>query len=400
MERRALIVSGGAEPEDVVDTVLSRFGYGRAERVNSLGDVETRLRGGEHFDLIVVPIHADNPVDMHLLEREIRRGGATHVIGTSSQHDSELILRALRAGVHEFLTLPLNADEFAQAMDRLSRRASGRKTKEGKLFSVYSAKGGLGTTTVAVNLAAALAQRHTTQRVALADLVVLGGDVRVMLNLKPLYDVGDLVMKVDRVDADLLFSLMSQAGGGLWALPASDNTEVLELIDAAAATTIVSQLKTHFGFVVADTEHSLSDRALTALDAADRIILVTQLSVTALRSAQRSLQLFTRLGYEPGKVSVVVNRHDAHDALKLSDAENVLGHPIFGKLPNDYRTCSEALTRGVPLTVSAPSSQVARAYQALAAKLSGPETETTENGPPRNTPSRVTRLFNLRRKQA
>ncbi|MGH7693774.1 MAG: AAA family ATPase [Gemmatimonadaceae bacterium] len=398
MERRALIVTGGAEPEDVVSSVLSRFGYGPAEWVQSLGVVESRLRGGEHFDLIVVPIHADNPVDMHLLEREIRRGGATHVIGTSQQHDSELILRALRAGVHEFLTLPLKNEEFAEAMDRLARRVAGRKTKEGKFFAVYSAKGGLGTTTVAVNLAAALAQRHTTQRVALADLVVLGGDVRVMLNLKPLYDVGDLVMKVDRVDADLLFSLMSQAGGGLWALPSSDNTEVLELIDAAATTTIVSQLKNHFGYVVADTEHSLSDRALTALDAADRVILVTQLSVTAVRSAQRSLQLFDRLGYENGKVSIVVNRHDAQDALKLSDAENVLGHAIFGKLPNDYRTCSEALTRGVPLTASAPSSQVARAYQALAAKLSGPENDTTDSAQPRTTPSRVTRLFNLRRK--
>ena len=398
MERRALIVTGGAEPEDVVSSVLSRFGYGPPESVQSLGDVESRLRGGEHFDLIVVPIHADNPVDMHLLEREIRRGGATHVIGTSRQHDSELILRALRAGVHEFLTLPLKAEEFAEAMDRLARRVAGRKTKEGTFFAIYSAKGGLGTTTVAVNLAAALAQRHTTQRVALADLVVLGGDVRVMLNLKPLYDVGDLVMKVDRVDADLLFSLMSQAGGGLWALPSSDNTEVLELIDAAAVTTIVSQLKNHFGYVVADTEHSLSDRALTALDSADHVILVTQLSVTALRSAQRSLQLFDRLGYENGKVSVVVNRHDAQDALKLSDAENVLGHAIFGKLPNDYRTCSEALTRGVPVTTSAPSSHVARAYQALAAKLGGPDNATTDSTQPRTTPSRVTRLFNLRRK--
>jgi len=355
------------------------------------------LRGGEHFDLILVPI-PESAVDMHLLEREIRRGGATHVIGTSRQHDSELILRALRAGVHEFLTLPLKPEEFSEAMDRLARRVAGRKTKEGKFFAIYSAKGGLGTTTVAVNLAAALAQRHTTQRVALADLVVLGGDVRVMLNLKPLYDVGDLVMKVDRVDADLLFSLMSQAGGGLWALPSSDNTEVLELIDAAAATTIVSQLKNHFGYVVADTEHSLSDRALTALDAADRVILVTQLSVTALRSAQRSLQLFDRLGYENGKVSIVVNRHDAQDALKLADAENVLGHAIFGKLPNDYRTCSEALTRGVPVTTSAPSSHVARAYQALAAKLGGPDSDTTDSAQPRTTPSRVTRLFNLRRK--
>jgi pilus assembly protein CpaE len=400
MERRALIVTGGAEPEDVVKSVLARFGFGPAESVPSLGALESRLRGGEHFDLIVVPIQRDSSVDMQLLEREIRRGAATHVIGTSRQPDSELILRALRAGVHEFLALPLNADEFAEALDRLTRRGAARKTKEGQLIAIYSAKGGLGTTTIAVNLAAALAQRHTTRRVALADLVVLGGDVRVMLNLKPLYDIGDLVMKVDRVDADLLFSLLSQAGSGLWALPASDNTEVLDLIDATAATTIVSHLKSHFAFVVVDTEHSLSDRALAALDAADRVVLITQLSVTALRSAQRSLQVFDRLGYAEDKVAVVVNRHDANDALKLSDAETVLGRAIFAKLPNDYRTCSEALTRGVPLVTYAGSSQVARAYQGLAAKLSGPDAAAPDEGQARTTPSRMTRLFHIGRKHA
>ncbi len=392
MKRRALIVAGAAEPEDVVNSVLARFGYGVAESVPSLGVAVSHLRS-EHIDLIIAPIQPDNPVDMSLLEHQIRRESLTHVIGTSPHPDSDLILRAMRVGVHEFLTLPLDPHEFADALDRLSRRAASAKPNLGSAIAIYSAKGGMGTTTVAVNLAAAIAQRHSTRRVALADLVVLGGDVRVLLNLKPLYDIGDLVMKVDRVDGDLLFSLLSQAGSGLWALPSSDNAEVLDLIDAGAATTIISHLTSHFGFVVVDIEHFLSDRALTALDAADRVVLVTQLSVPALRSAQRSLQLFERLGYDDGKLVVVVNRYDANDALKQTDAESVLGRAIFAKLPNDYRTCAEALKRGVPVLTAAGRSSLARAYQSLAAKLAGVATGKSDAPPLTPTPSRLARMF-------
>ncbi|HJU72637.1 MAG TPA: P-loop NTPase [Gemmatimonadaceae bacterium] len=401
MERRALIVTGAAEPEDVVNAALTRFSFAAPDWVPSLGAAVSRLRN-EHFDLIIVPIHPDSPVDMSLLEHEIRRERPTHVIGTSNHSDSELILRALRAGVHEFLALPLNMSELSGALDRLSRRMSAKKVAEGKVIAVYSAKGGMGTTTVAVNLAAAIAQRHSTRRLALADLVVLGGDVRVMLNLKPLYDIGDLVMKVDRVDADLLFSLLTQATTGLWALPSSDNAEVLELIDSGAITTILSHLRSHFAYVIVDTEHFLSDRSLTALDTADRIMLVTQLSVTALRSAQRTLQLFERLGYGENKVAVVVNRHNADEALKVGDAESVLGRPIFAKLPNDYKACSEALTRGTPVVTSASASGLGRAYQLLAAKVSGVETNGAVPAEEASDEkrSRLTRLLRIGKKHA
>jgi pilus assembly protein CpaE len=161
---------------------------------------------------------------------------------------------------------------------------------------VHSAKGGLGTTSLALNTAYALARHTPSARVALADLVVSGGDVRVMLDLKATYDVGDLLARMTRIDAELLTSILTPAGQGVWVLAASERPEVAELVDASASSTIVAQLASHYTYTVLDIEHNLTERTLAALDVVDRVLVVTQLGVVPLRSAQRSLELFQRLG--------------------------------------------------------------------------------------------------------
>ncbi len=397
MDRTALFVGQAANPVDVANEVLGRFGFRPAESVPTLAAAAARLRS-EHFDLVVLSLEGVGPVEMTLIEREIRQT-ASFIIGTAPGANPEMILSALRAGVHEFTPAPLDAKEFAVCVDRLARRMKAPVREAGMAIAIYSAKGGLGTTTVAVNLAAAIARGHPTRRVALADYVVVGGDVRVVLDLKPAYDVGDLVMKVDRIDGDLLFSLLTQGPGGIWTLPSSDNPEVLELIDANAAATIMSQLRTHFGYLVVDTEHYLSERTLAALDAADRIVLVTQLSVPALRSAQRTLQLFDRLGYPQQKVMVIVNRADAESPLSVRDAESVLGREIVWRLPNDFRACAEATTKGVPLIDYEPNSALSRSYINLAAKLTGSSIDDGKTAGNGSEPdSRLGRLFRLGRK--
>lgn len=397
MDRIALFVGNAAEPMDVANEVLGRFGFRTAERVPTLAAAAARLRN-DHFDLVVLSLEGIGPVEMTLIEREIRQT-SSHIIGTAPGTNPEIILSALRAGVHEFAASPIDAKEFGVCVDRLVRRMKQPASQAGTAIAVYSAKGGLGTTTVAVNLAAAIARQHPSRRVALADYVVVGGDVRVVLDLKPAYDVGDLVMKVDRIDADLLFSLLTQGPGRIWTLPSSDNPEVQDLIDANAAATIVSQLRMHFGYVVVDTEHYLSERTLSALDTVDRILLVTQLSVPALRSAQRTLQLFDRLGYPHQKVMAVVNRADAESPLSVRDAESVLGREIVWRLPNDFKACAEATTKGVPVIEYESNSALARSYMNLAAKLTGSTVDDGKVAGNGSDPdSRMGRIFRLGRK--
>jgi pilus assembly protein CpaE len=380
--RTVLIVGDADEPRETTSRVLADRGFLEPERVETIAAAATRLRG-EAFDLVVLPIGGAGPQELSLIEHDIRRA-APFIIGTAKDATQALILSALRAGIPEFVATPLNAEELDVAIRRLVQRMEPGLMTRGKIIAVYSAKGGLGTTSVAVNLATAIAREHPSDRVALVDFVVVGGDVRVVLDLKPAYDIGDLVMKVDRIDGPLLSSLMTPGPAGMLVLPSSDRPEVQDLIEANAASAILSQLRAHFPYVVLDLEHYLGERTIGALDAADNIVLVTQLSVPALRSTQRTLNLFNRLGYAPAKVAVVVNRSNAESPLTISDAETVLGRPITAKLPNDFTACADATTKGVPVLEYEPGSALSNGFRHLASALAG-ASEPTVTSPTGNS---------------
>ncbi len=369
MKRRALIAGSAAGTQADVDAVLARFDFAPAVQVTDRERALACLRE-EHFDLVIFPFYDIQPVELLALEHEIRKDPNLSVIATGPSTDASLLLRAMRAGVHEFLVAPPSLEELAGAVERLMRRMVS-DVRRGELIAVYSGKGGLGTTSIAMNLSHAIAGTRPESRVALADLVVAGGDVRVFLNLRPAYDISHLVATGKEVDAELLNSILSPCPGGVWALPTSENPEPEEMFDAAAIGAILELLRANFAVTVVDCEHNLSERTVTALDAADRVVLVTQLSVPALRSMQRTLAVCRGLGYTENKLCVVVNRYQSADVLPLKDAEELLKWPIFWHLPNNYRLSSAALTKGVPVTVEDPGSKLARSYRDLAAKLGG-----------------------------
>jgi pilus assembly protein CpaE len=174
------------------------------------------------------------------------------------------------------------------------------------------------------------------------------------------------------MDAALLDSLLTSCGPNLWVVPGTDNPELDEVLDAQTTGVVIDHLRSNFAFAVLDCEHYMSERTIAALDAADSIILVTELSIAALRSTQRSLALCRRLGYDQDKLCVVVNRYHSGELLSVADASALLKHEVFWMLPNDYRTSAGALTKGVPIAVHEQSAKLSQSYRQLAAKLAGP----------------------------
>lgn len=394
MTRSVLIADGSAGAPQVAEEALARFGFTRLDRARDFEDVIAHMRR-QPFDLVLVSLAEISPGQLITLEREIRKSSTTAVIGTAYSSDPNLILRAMRAGIHEFLVAPIPAEEFAGALERLIGRRGG-ELQHGEVYAVYSGKGGLGTTSVAVNLAQSLAQAHRDSRVALADLVVTGGDIRIFLNIKQAYDLGDLVAKGDKVDADLLNSLLTPCPGGLWALPAGDTPELEDAFNAATIASIVEHLRSHFATTVLDCEHNLSDRTLSALDAADKILLVTHLSVPSLKSIQRTLTICKRLGYAEDKICVVVNRLLSADVLSLKEAQELLQTPIFWALPNDYALSASSLHNGVPVVVKDPTSKLGRSYFDLAHKVAGTKSASASS----NGTGRIGKIFGIHKRAA
>jgi pilus assembly protein CpaE len=369
MPRKALIVDGAAGSLDPAMAVLTRFGFGEPGAAVGVSEALTELQH-QTYDLLMLPLDEIDPLQLAAVERALRSGRVLLTIGTAPRAEPDLILRAMRSGIQEFLVYPPDPKDLASALDRLMRRTN-TNGQRGVVFALYSGKGGLGTTSIAANLAHALARGQRDSRVAVADLVVTDGDIRVFMNLKPAYDLGDLVKKLDRVDAELLYSLMTLYREGIWALPGPDNPELDDLLDGATVGTVIDQLRSNFTFTVLDCEHHMSERTLAAMDVADRILLVTQLNVSALRSTQRSLAIGRRLGYANDKMCVVVNRFQSGEVLSLKDAMNVLKCEVFWKLPNDYRTSAGALMKGIPVAEFDERSKLSWSYGQLAAKLAG-----------------------------
>ncbi|MBL0170969.1 MAG: P-loop NTPase [Gemmatimonadaceae bacterium] len=353
----------------MLDSTLHRFGYVRMLRADSMSQAIER-HGRVPVDLLVLPLDDVDDAGLAAIDRTVWREHELRVIATGPVADPRLMLRAMRAGIQEFLVRPLVEEECHSAVDRLHKRVDPAESK-GQVFAVYSAKGGVGVSTVAVNLASTIATLHPASRVSVADIGVPGGDASILLNLRPTYNLGDLASKIDRLDDELLNSVLTPAGDGLWMLAATERPEDGEGISAKVIATVVAQLRSTFAFTVLDCEHQLNDRTLAALDAADRILLLTELQVPAMRSTQRTLGMFRRLGYPTEKIAVVINRYRSGDVVSSAEAAEVFKEEIFFKVPNDYKIVSEAGTAGVPVEIKDPNSPLTFAYRQLAQKLAG-----------------------------
>lgn len=342
----------------------------QVRRAESPEDVVRSFDNGSSPSLAVVSVESANDHGFQLIKGLKRRRPDLQIIATGPSPDPELILGAVRAGAVEFLVRPLESGEVDEALDRVLRAVDPR-AGGGKSIAVYSAKGGLGTTTVAVNLAFAIARLDARRRVALVDSVVHGGDVRVFLDVKPNHTIKDVAEDVLTQGGRALDTLLQAYPGGVWVCTDPNLPDEGELLDRSSTEAVMRHLTDLFGYTVVDCEHNMTDRALAILDSADRIVLLTHLTVPAVRSLQRTLDLFSRLKYPDDKVELVVNRHGAKGDITLSDFQKVIQREIRTTLPNDYQATVTAAAHGLPVHQAAPKSKFAKALDVLAAQLTG-----------------------------
>lgn len=370
--RRAVIVRDSLGPLTSLVPVFTGAGFGKPVEVESVEAlVATALDNSA--DLLVLPLLTPSQAALDDVETLLRERPSMAAIGTAPTASSDLILAGFRRGLSEFLVAPADSAELAAALARLESRWE-RAPKGGHVTAVYSPAGGAGVTTVAVNLAHALALRKPAGRVAVADLVVGLGDVATQLNLAPTYDLGELVRKLDRADHESLQSIVESVADGMDVLTGTSDLELGEEVTAEAVQRIMTLMRSSYTYTVLDVEHTVSPRTIAALDGADRIVMVFQVTVAGLRKVKRALTLFGQLDFPVEKVVLVANRVGAGDVMPWPDVAKALGRPVDFRLPNAYQVVADAQTRGVPITANAagPGAQaLIEAYHLLAVRLMG-----------------------------
>ncbi len=327
-------------------------------------------------DIGLVCIDADPEKALDLVAQIGEASPACAVLVVSSSSDGNLILQALRAGAKEFLTRPVRIEDLLGALGRISERrggSGGGRSRGSQVIAVAGATGGVGTTSIAVNLGCALAA-HEMNSVALIDLDLCLGDADVFLDTIPDYTLVDVAQNVTRLDFTLLKRSLTKHSSGLYLLPRPVQIEDMRLIGAEDLQRVIGLLKATFTHLVLDLSKSFNTIDMMALEMANHILLVTQLDLPCLRNVVRLMMSFGEMDNMAGKVKIVVNRAGLEQGqITLKKAEETIGKEIFWQLPNDYRTMVEVRNNGVPLLEQAPKTAITQSVVGLARALASDE---------------------------
>jgi pilus assembly protein CpaE len=285
---------------------------------------------------------------------------------TASRTDPQMLLEGFRVGVKEFLPQPLTRQDVEPALARFEERFKGRtadvENQSGRVFCVIGARGGVGTSTVATNLATTVQQARQRESVALVDLDMHGGDLGLLLDLRPSQGIKHLSRDISRLDETIIRSTLMKHSSGLQLL-ASGYEGIHEMGPTIGSTMrIIGLMRSMHRELFVDCGHVLEPAVKEALDCSDQIILVTTLSLPTIRRTKRLLESFIAEHYSPGKVSVVVNRYVSNQKELLKETEDMLGVRIAGLIPNDYGTASEAIDHGKPLSIMAVRTTIGQWY--------------------------------------
>jgi len=293
---------------------------------------------------------------------------STALISAAEGASPDLILRSLRAGAREFLRLPISGDELKTVLDRIAdlstKHVEAPKTK-GRMIAVFSSKGGCGTSFIATNLAAS-----TRAKTILVDLNLQAGDLPLFLGVESKYSIADMCEKRARLDDDLISTLVTPYNSQLSLLAAPKEADSADEIEPQHIFEVLQRLRESYDYVVLDPQHTFDSITLAALDQSDDIVLILSLDIPAIRSTQRALEIFDRLGYPRKKVKIVVNRWSKQIELDLRQVEKFLGEPVIGYVPSDYQTTVNSINLGTPLVQSDPNSKIALEIRRIAGQIS------------------------------
>ena len=299
------------------------------------------------------------------IEAATLRAPGVLVLLVSLDASIDLLKRAMRAGVRDVLSAPMSkatvqrALAYLQASQSLSSRFM---DNPGELLAFLPAKGGSGCTFLASNLGYTLAAAG--KKVLLVDLNLHFGDMAAFVtDRKPVSSIVDLARQSSRLDASLLESSVLKARENLHVLAAPDIPYPNEELTPETLQNIITLARSEYDFVILDVGRTLDPTSVKALDMAERIYLVMQLSLPAIQNVKRIATVFQGLGYAPDKLNVVVNRYEKNGDIRLDQVERATKIKVARTLPASYEAVIASINQGVPLLMLFPRDAVSRALQ-------------------------------------
>jgi len=348
-------------------------------------------------DVILMDINMPGMDGISATEQLATRVPSAVVVMMSVQGEADYLRRSMLAGAREFLVKPFSSDELTASIRQVSARERDKQRRigvpvaaggeaapaargPGRVVAVFSPKGGVGRTTIAVNLAVAAVSLG--KRVALVDASFQFGDVGVLLNLNPRNkSIADLASEIQAGEAESLETFMIAHSSGVQVLLAPPSPEQAELIGPAAVRRVLERLRTDHDLVVVDCPSSFNEPTLAVLDHADVVLTLLSLEITSVKNMRLFLKVAEQLGYGQEKVRLVLNRADSTLGIRVADVEHSIGRKVDHTIVSDGRSVVYALNRGVPFFTSNRQAQVSQDILRLAQAVTAPVADTGATEP-------------------
>jgi pilus assembly protein CpaE len=336
-------------------------------------------------DIVIVDVRGDASSALANIERLRAAAPAAGVFAIALTADPDLILQAMRAGANEFFVWPPAEETFQGAIRRTAARREGAQggRPAATTLAFFGAKGGAGTTTIAVNCGVEIA-RLSKKATVIVDLKPGLGEVSLFLGVRPRYSMIDAIDNLHRLDREFLRELLVKHKSGLEILAGGDNFDRPGATDASAIEELFRLLTRQYEYLVIDAGSQINSCTAAALYSADRMFLVANPDVPSVRNAQRVLERLRELGASGDRVRMLLNRAQEPYPIPPKQIEGALGHPIHHTFPSDYKTVSTALNSGVPLALTG-NSDIATQFDQFTRRVLDPSAENpTAPGAKRN----------------
>jgi pilus assembly protein CpaE len=315
--------------------------------------------------LVIVDASNLEPSEANLLERLGRQYPTSQLMLLTTQHQPDLLITAMRAGVRELLQLPLVHRAFHEAMDRIASAAGMSTMRDGKVLAFIACKGGSGATFISTNFGYALATL-AGKKVLLVDLHGQFGDAALYVSdQKPAMTMSDVCAQIARIDGPFLESCLVHVTPGFGVLAAADDPAHERQAKPEHIDTILRVARQHYDYVLLDVGRQIDAVSLRALDSTDTIYPLLQLALPDIRDARRLLDIFRSLGYVLDNIRLIVNRYEKGGKLRLQDLHAALGCEVVHTFPNDYIAVTDSVNQGVPVLQLSRSSAAARSLADL-----------------------------------
>jgi pilus assembly protein CpaE len=348
--------------EDFEQIILSEEGFCLLRRHDDL----------DPCDLLILETEKDFGQDFQLIQHLQVSGKVKEVFLTSPHFEPDLLLQAMRAGVKEFFSQPIKKEEVMAGLLKYRERKGvlqqqGTEKKRGKLIYLIGSKGGVGTTTIAVNLSASLCESNGTSSVALMDMDLPFGQVPTFLNIESSFNWGEVLKNMPRVDETFLMGVLSKHRSGIYVLPSPTFLDGVFTETPERIEQLLGLMRNMFDFILIDGGERLDPVSLRMLEMSDAILMVTVLNLPSLTNTKKLLWTFQKLGFPSrDNIRIIANRYQKKSSISVKEAEEAVSEKIHWLVANDYHLTMSAIHQGKTISEVASGSEVGKSLRELA----------------------------------